>query len=87
MIKKKLVMQGKEKFQVCILSLWFLRVAQVYCRVAPVSFEDGWKVLLVARRAGRNGALHRSSRFQHRWVRIAARRADSYGASRIFICS
>ncbi|MCI96608.1 hypothetical protein A2U01_0117908, partial [Trifolium medium] len=39
MMKKKLVMQGKEKVQGFILSLWFLRVAQVYWRVAPVSFD------------------------------------------------
>ncbi|MCI22602.1 hypothetical protein A2U01_0043778, partial [Trifolium medium] len=34
----------------------------VYWRVAPVSFEEVGRSLLVARRAGRNGALRRSSR-------------------------
>ncbi|MCI54780.1 hypothetical protein A2U01_0076030, partial [Trifolium medium] len=56
-------MQGKEKFQVFILSLWFLRVAQVYWRVAPVSLRRVGRSLLAARRAGRNGAARRSSRF------------------------
>ncbi|MCI56945.1 hypothetical protein A2U01_0078196, partial [Trifolium medium] len=65
MMKKKLVMQGKEKFQVFALSLWFLRVAQVYGRVAPDSLRMvGWS-LPVARCAGQCGALHRLLRVQH----------------------
>ncbi|MCI89614.1 hypothetical protein A2U01_0110903 [Trifolium medium] len=46
-------------------------------RVAPVGSEDCWKPLLAARRAGRYGALRRSSRVQFRRFRATARRADS----------
>ncbi|MCI47880.1 hypothetical protein A2U01_0069122, partial [Trifolium medium] len=41
--------------------------------------------LLVALCAGRFGALRRLPRLHHRMVQIAARCADSCGASRTFI--
>ncbi|MCI87081.1 hypothetical protein A2U01_0108362, partial [Trifolium medium] len=56
-------------------------------RVAPVGSEDCWKPLLAARRAGRYGALRRSSRVQLRRFQGTARGTDSCGASRTFICS
>ncbi|MCI36895.1 hypothetical protein A2U01_0058119, partial [Trifolium medium] len=59
----------------------------VYWRVAPVSFEEVGRSLPVARRTGQCGALRRLLRIQSWKFRVSARRADSCGAARTFICS